>query len=153
MCYASTTYYLTCGCYRKRMPVGEPCGRVSTSQSGHSSGCWDKVDMGVESVNGICPRCTVGKTFGMTSSRSGRLMFPASPPDGRSTSECARLLLACLPPSVRNGQSEGSLSSTSSESDLSRTNSNTGSETGTGRSHQSRNLHWRAYDSGRYSDS
>lgn len=96
MCYLYTPYYLLCGCYGKRQPFGELCIRAK-SLPGHSSGCWERVDKGVESVDGECPRCK--KTYGTTNRQPA---MPALPPDGLSTAECAKLLLASLPESVRS---------------------------------------------------
>lgn len=56
MCYRTTYYYMVCTCYTAPQIIGEPCIRA-TSQKGLSRGCWDSVDMGVESINARCPAC------------------------------------------------------------------------------------------------
>ena len=56
MCYIATPYYLHCGCYGRATLLGEACIRATASR-GLSSGCWDRIDMGVESVNRMCPKC------------------------------------------------------------------------------------------------
>lgn len=148
--YVSTKYYTLCGCYGRRLP---------TEDTNPHCGCTDKVDLGVKSVSEICPRCLRGKTFGMTDRHQG-IHYPAQPPDGQSTKECARLLMSCMPESVRALSKSNTLvkvdSASSVASSLPSSSDSTtsdGSEGYSSSSHSSlgRNLHWRAYDFGRYS--
>lgn len=58
MCYTHTLYHTQCGCYSKpQFFDGSPCIRA-TSQLGLSThGCWDVVDMGIDSVDTMCSLC------------------------------------------------------------------------------------------------
>lgn len=56
MCYTATKYHLRCSHYGKTAISGERCIRAA-SQTGLSQGCWDTIDLGLESVDTLCPKC------------------------------------------------------------------------------------------------
>lgn len=92
--------------------------------------------MGIESIEGMCPRCQKQKTLGMVDSPQG------PPPDGTSTAECARILLACLPDSVKDKRSLKNVATVNSvavQIELVVTDASNDSST------QKVNLHWRSY--------
>lgn len=148
--YVSTKYYTLCGCYGKRLPTEES----------KCCECIDKTYLGIEIGSETCPRCLRGETFGMNDKYQG-FQSPTQPPNRRSTSECARLLLSCMPASVKALSKGGSLTkfdsvssaapSLSSSSDATTRSSSDGKSSNSGSS-SGRNLHWRAYDNGRYSE-
>lgn len=162
MCYISTQYYLLCGCYGKQAISGDPCIRATT-QAGLSNGCWDKIDLGVESVNAACPSCVRGRqesrAFGSRDSSIGAstgglnvacafedvvtedngLGATASDTRKPSAADMARALLLSLPSSVKSIVLKGAV--------LSRKGSAQQSDD---ESQQTTNLHWRMYNDHAY---
>jgi hypothetical protein len=125
MCYISTTYYLECGCYGKPAVLGEPCVRATPQHGLNTSSCSDKVDMGVDSVKKVCPKCLRNHDFSWTDDDSsvndktkpasflticsdgrGNIRAnsvssnAASAKSYRSTATCASSLLASLPSNI-----------------------------------------------------
>lgn len=58
MCYTTTQYHTPCGHYGNKLIYGEPCIRATANHGHKSRGCWDSVDMGIEDVASMCPKCT-----------------------------------------------------------------------------------------------
>lgn len=56
MCYTHTVYFAVCGCYSKPQIYGEPCIRAAKGSGLSTSGCWDTVDYGIDSVDEACRR-------------------------------------------------------------------------------------------------
>lgn len=54
MCFSTTSYYTGCSHYGKPT-IAEPCIRAIAANS--KSGCWHVESLGVETVDGRCPRC------------------------------------------------------------------------------------------------
>jgi len=77
MCYTATVYHLACGHYNA--VVKDACIRAN-SQAGLSKGCFDTVDLGIESVGSRCRTCErndAGLTPNAGRSRLQRTTSPA----------------------------------------------------------------------------
>jgi len=75
MCYTATKYHLRCSHYGTPAISGERCIRAA-SQTGLSQGCWDTIDLGLESVGTLCHKCV--KTTMLTPVPEAPLIGPAS---------------------------------------------------------------------------
>jgi len=54
MCSKSEKYHQVCQHYGKPTASGEPCIRATVAGT---KLCWDTIDLGVESVRSLCPKC------------------------------------------------------------------------------------------------
>ena len=175
MCSISTTYHSLCGCYGKPTVAGELCIRA-LSQPGLSRGCWDKMDLGIETVETACPTCMRASSrsdgssrIGMASGVRGVLRkdsdvsmgstssSTSSTRSARSTASDASRVLSFLPDSVtarrkplpRSDSAVSVASVQSGKSGRSSTSENemVGLEA---RAQRTKNLHWRMFDGRAY---
>lgn len=68
MCYTQTLYHSPCSHYSRPQLLHGGCVRA-TSSSGMSRGCWDTVDLGLETSHTLCARCA--KRNSLTPSLAG----------------------------------------------------------------------------------
>lgn len=103
MCYRTTLYHVRCGCYAK--PSLDLCIRATSSPGLTSTGCWDVVDLGVESSQTMCAR------HKFAAAAAGAFSRPASPSSISSDSESTSESGSC---SSSRTSSNSSISTTSS---------------------------------------
>jgi hypothetical protein len=117
MCYISTPYHTTCGCYGKPLLQDGGCIRA-TSQAGLKAGCADKIDMGLFNVDTICEKCIKGRTESFDSgyasaSRSGSSASSQKVEELRSTSSASSHLET---PALNSGSHARTTSTTTTSS-------------------------------------
>lgn len=107
MCYKETLYYGKCGCYSKPQFVGQPCIRVEVDTNLRSTGCWDVIDMGVQSLNTMCSKCEVAESLSLSTTGQSSPGWSGSDYSSTSSSSGSR---------TSSGSSASSWSTSSEES-------------------------------------